>query len=127
MTSKYAPTTTLDQELIYISGANCQTICSASSTTYTDCLTANMLVKVTMTSGSSGGDYTIAADTNGEKVTVAAKSGVSITNSGTGTCACLLDTTGSTIRLITTISSQVLTAGGTCDIPAWKFNIQNPT
>ena len=127
MASKYAPTTTLNQELNYIAGSNYMTVCSASSTVYTDCLTANMLAGVSMTSGSSGGDYTVAADTNGQKVTTNAKSGVSITNSGSATCVCLLETTGSTIRWITTATTQYLTVGGTVDIPAWKVNIKQPT
>ena len=126
MASKYAPTTTLNQELIYIYGSNYMTVCSASSTVYTDCLTANMLAGVSMTSGSSG-DFTLAADTNGQKVTMAAKSGVSITNSGTAVCVALLETTGSTIRWITTCTPQSLTASGTVDIPAFKINIQQPT
>ena len=98
MASKYAPVATLNQELVYLTGCNLMTVCSASSSTYADMYSGSMLASVSMISGSSGGDYTIAADVNGQKVTTNAKSGVSITNSGTAVCVALLETTGSTIR-----------------------------
>lgn len=74
----------------------------------------------------AGGDFTDAnGDTSGRKVTVAAKSGVTIDASGTATHITLDD--GSTLLYVTTCTSQALTSGGTVDFPAWKIEIADPT
>ena len=74
------------------------------------------------------GDYTLAAgDTSGRKVTTTAKNGISITVSGTADHIALANSTNSTLDLITTCTSQALSSGGTVDVLAWKYEIQNPT
>lgn len=100
------------------------TATSAQSTTYTEANATHMLANVTLATG----DFTLAAgDVSGRKVTVAAKSGVSITNSGTATHVALLDVTGTTLKLITTCTSQAISTGGTVDFPTWKWEINQPT
>lgn len=104
--------------------ANKQTVCSAQPTTYAEGNATFMLANVAMASG----DYTLAnGDVSGRKVTMAAKSGVSITNSGTATHVSLVDTVNSALKLVTTCTSQAISVGGTVDIPTWKFEINNPT
>ena len=119
---KYAPDLTLDQELLFISGANFLTICSGSPTTFADCFVNLMLAKVALT----GADFGIANDSLGRKLTVAQKDGFPILNSGTALACCLVETAGSTVRFVTTTTSQPLTAAGTVTSPSWKINIQPP-
>ena len=76
----------------------------------------------------AGGDFTKAAGTpDGRKVTMAAKSGVPIDNSGTAQHIALVVVSTTTLIAVTTCTSQALTAGGTVDVPAWVFNAGAPT
>jgi hypothetical protein len=106
---------------------NCtrQVACSAQPTTYPEAVTTYALADVTMASG----DFTAAnGDTSGRKLTVAAKSGVLIDTSGTATHVALLDVANSKLLLVTTCTSQSLTANGTntVNFPAWKDEIADP-
>lgn len=122
---KQAPDATIDQMLTYIGGANVMHAISAYAMddTYTT-VTTNSLANVSM----AGGDFTNAAgDTSGRKVTVAAKTGASITATGTATHVALVNSTGSTVRYVTTCNSQALTSGGTVNFPSWKVEVLDPT
>jgi hypothetical protein len=123
---KYLPDVTLDKELDYIALSDMQTVCAGSPITFTDCYSGTsgcMLASMLMTSGC----FTIANDTSGRKLTVTAKTGTTISYSGTALAVALIDAAGSTVRAVTTCTSQALTAGGTVDCPSWVFNIQDPT
>lgn len=102
-------------------------LCSAEPTTFTEANVTFMLANVTMATG----DFTLAngdgAGTQPRKVTVAAKSAVSVTNSGTATHVALLDVTNSKVLEVTTCTSQAVTAGNTVNFPAWKIEIAAPT
>lgn len=103
---------------------NKMVVCSAQPTTYTEANATFMLANVAM----AGTDYTLAAgDTSGRKVTTASKTGITITNSGTATHVAIIDTVNAALKLVTTCTSQALSTGGTVDIPAWKWEINNPT
>jgi hypothetical protein len=103
---------------------NKMVVCSAQPTTFAEGNATFMLANVVMASA----DYTLAAgDTSGRKVTTASKTGISITNSGTATHVAIIDTTNSLLKLVTTCTSQALSTGGTVDVPAWKWEINNPT
>lgn len=96
-------------------------VCSAEPTDRANALTLS-LASVAMV----GGDFTKAAgDVSGRKQTVAAKSGVSVTASGTATHIALISAT----RLldVTTCTSQALTSGNTVNIPAWAREIRAPS
>ena len=74
----------------------------------------------------AGGDYTNAnGDTNGRKVTVAQKSGVTVSATGTATHIALID--GSELLYVTTCTSQALTSGNTMTFPAWDVEVADPT
>lgn len=74
----------------------------------------------------AGGDYTNAnGDTSGRKVTVGAKSGVSITATGTCTHLALID--GTELLYVTTVTSKALTNGDTVDMPAWDIELADPS
>lgn len=107
---------------------NCtrQVACSAEPTTYAQANATYALSDVTTASG----DFTIAnGDASGRKVTVGAKSSVLIDTSGTATHIALLDVTNSKLLLVTTCTSQALTANGsnTVNFPAWDSEISDPT
>ncbi|QXQ05509.1 hypothetical protein KX816_14885 [Sphingosinicellaceae bacterium] len=70
-------------------------------------------------------DFTIAAgDISGRKVTVAAKSGLTVTTAGTADHIALLD--GSSLLYVTTCPTQGLPSGGTLSIGTWAVEISSP-
>ena len=96
------------------------TVLSAQPASITDITTTYNLASTSLT----GGDFTLAAgDISGRKSTVAQKSSISITSSGTATHVAIDDGTD---FIVTTCTSQALTSGGTVTIPAWKKEISAP-
>jgi hypothetical protein len=115
--------TVLDGALNIFDNGNVMTACSTQPTTRTEAVTTYMLASTAVTAGT---DYTIAnGDTSGRKATVAAKNGVSVTNSGTALFVAICDAT--TLLAVTTCTSQALTSGNTVNFPAWKLEIADPT
>ena len=101
------------------------TVCTTQPLTYTEAATTYKLADVVMTADT---DYTKAnGDTSGRKVTVAAKSAVPIDTTGTALFVALSISGSSTLKIVTTCTSQALTAGGTVDIPAWDVEFADPT
>jgi hypothetical protein len=98
--------------------------CSTQPTTYTEANVTYALADVTMT----GTDFTAAnGDTSGRKLTVAAKTAVTVDASGTFGHVALLDVSTTKLLYVTTGTSQALTAGNTCDFPAWDIEIADPS
>lgn len=132
---KLAPDAMIDASLAYVAASDKITICEDTPTTYalaTDHADAGgkVLAEHAMTVGDGNGDYTIADDATGNlgrKLTITAQSGISILHSGTATHIALTLAAGTTLRFVTTCTSQALTAGGTVDIPSWKIQIGDPT
>lgn len=125
--AKAAPDAMIDASLDYVAGSDTMCVCSSQPTTEAEAYTTYMLARTAMTPGAGNGDFTKADDTSGRKVTMTAKSGVSITNGGTALHVALVNHAGGTLRYVTTCTSQALTGGGTVDVPAWKINIADPT
>ena len=99
-------------------------VCSAQPTTYAE---ASSTYKLAGQTGLTGGSFTAAAgDTSGRKTTLAAQSAVSITASGTATHVAITSG-GTTLKRVTTCTSQALTSGGTVDIGAHKHELATPT
>ena len=100
-----------------------QTACSAQPTTYLEGNATFALANVTM----ANADFTIAnGDTSGRKVTVAAKTAVPVTVTGTVNHVALLDVTGTVLDYVTTTTAQAVGAGGTIDIGTYKVEIADP-
>lgn len=96
--------------------------CSAQPTTRAEAVTTYALADVAMTPVT---DYTKAdGDTNGRKVTMAAKSSVLVDTSGTATHVAIVDATQ--LLDVTTCTSQALTAGNTVSFPTWKHEVADP-
>ena len=120
--AKAVDNSVLDAALGIIDNAIRMAVCSSQPANYA-AIAAAKLAEATM----APGDFTIAAgDTSGRKVTMAAKSGVAITASGTATHIVLHDN-ASVMQYVTTCTSQALTSGNTVNIPAWKVEIAAPT
>lgn len=123
--AKAVPDAGIDGGLSYTDGADQMSVCNAQPTTYTEAHATFMLAEVAM----AAGDIVIADDASGRKATMGAKSGVVITTSGTGTHIALTKAGDTTLRLVTTCTSQALVANGsnTVDFPSWKQNVQDPS
>ncbi len=113
----------LDGAFDVLDQANLMIACSAEPTTRTEAVTTYALADVAMTVNS---DYTKAnGDTSGRKVTVAAKSTVTVDTTGTATHVALVD--GTRLLYVTTCTSQALTSGNTVNFPAWDIEIADPS
>lgn len=122
--AKQAPDATIDAMFDYIDQCNIMHVCSAEPANYAG-IAAVSLADVALTPDT---DFTKAnGDTSGRKVTIAAKSGVTVDNTGTATHIAIARSTDSTLRYVTTCTSQALTAANTVNIPAWKIEVADPT
>ena len=100
-------------------------VCSTQPTTRTEAITTYMLATTTLVKST---DFIIADDTvspYGRKITTTEKTGVSVTNSGTAAFVAICD--GTNLLIVTTCTSQALTAGNTITIPAFKAQVGDPT
>ena len=121
--AKVIPDAILDAMLDVAEGT-ILTVCSAEPTTYAEATSTYKLADVVIDSG----DYTAAnGDTSGRKNTIAAQTAVPIDSSGTATHVAVSTSGDSTLRLVTTCTSQALTSGGTVDIGAFKQELADPT
>lgn len=123
---KFAPDAMMDAAFDFVDQADVMHACSTldSDPTYAEVLAAS-LADVAMTPNT---DFTKAnGDVSGRKVTVAAKSGVTVDVSGTYNHVALVTVSGTVLRYVTTGTSQALTAGNTCNFPAWDIEIADPT
>lgn len=113
----------LDGAFDVLDQANLMIACSAEPTTRAEAVTTYALADVAMTVDT---DYTKAnGDTSGRKVTVAAKSSVTVDTTGTATHIALVD--GTRLLYVTTCTSQALTASNTVNFPAWDVEIADPS
>jgi len=123
--AKFANDLVMDAAIDYIDQSDEMNVCSSQPTTYTEAITTFSLADVAMTPDT---DYTKAnGDTSGRKVTIAAKSGVTVDASGTATHIALTRAADTSLRYVTTCTSQALTLGNTVNIPAWDIEIADPT
>ena len=112
----------LDAAFDVVDQSNLMIACSAEPTTRAEAVTTYALADVAMTVNP---DYTKAdGDTSGRKVTVAAKSSVTVDTTGTATHVALVD--GTRLLYVTTCTSQALTAANTVNFPAWDIEIADP-
>lgn len=100
-------------------------VCSGQPANFAG-IAAVALADVVLTAGDGNGDYVISnGDVSGRKVRVGAQTGVTIDSSGTATHVSLDD--GTTLQLVTTCTSQALTAAGTVDVPVFDCEFTDPT
>lgn len=119
--AKLCPDARLDAMLDLLEGTE-MVVCSTQPTTYTEAHTTYMLAAVVIDSS----DWTAAnGDTSGRKNTVGAQAGVTITNSGDAQHVAITTTASSRLEVVTTCTTQALTAAGTVDIGAWKLELSD--
>lgn len=103
------------------------TLCSAMPTDYTEATATYMLVQHTLTTGDGMGDYQVAdGETTGRKLTVAQQTDLPIANTGQAQFAAICDTINSKVLLVTTVTPQMLTQGGTVTVPAFAARFPDP-
>lgn len=122
--AKQAPDISIDAYFDFLDQCDRMYVCSGEPANFAG-IAAVTLATATMTPDT---DYTKAnGDVSGRKMTTAVKNGVSVTATGTATHIALGRTTDSTLRYVTTCTSQALTSGNTVNIPAWKVEVADPT
>lgn len=130
---KQAPNNTIDAELDYIAGSNTMHVLSSytGGGTNTDDPYATVVSHSLASQAMVAGDFTKAdgPSGNGRQLTVAAKSGVPVSGAGsqTATHVALVNSTDSSVRYVTTCTSQTLTNGNTVNIPSWVISVADPT
>jgi hypothetical protein len=114
----------LDAALNYIkTGATKMVACSAQPLTFADANSSMKLAEVAM----AAADFTLANGTvSGRRVTVAAKSNITVTTAGTANHVALIDVAGSKLLYVTTAPAQVLASGSTVSFGTWDIEIANP-
>lgn len=119
---KYAHDDVLDALLDEIAdNANLMCICSAQPTTRAEAAATYALATVAL----AAGDKLIADGVTGRKVTIAAKSNVPITGSGSGNHIALVD--NAKLYFVTTNVAQTLATGNLVNIPSWSVTAGDPT
>lgn len=114
----------LDAALDKIATCTHLTFCSSQPANYAG-IAAVTLAAATLTAGDGNGDYVVADDTSGRKVTIGAQTGMTPSANGTVTYAVLDD--GSTLLAATTVTSQAVTTAQTWNSPAFKMAIADPS
>lgn len=125
--AKWANDNVMDAALDYIAKADRLFVCKDQPSDYADAASTEDLATVTLTAGDGNGDYTIADDTSGRKVTIAEQATITVDHTGTATHIALGIAGSSTLVYVTTCTSQALTAGNTVTVPAWKVGIADPS
>lgn len=112
----------IDAALDYYADSDAMTLCSQQPATFAE-VTTYRLATVAM----SAGDFVKANGTpNGRKVTVAAKTDVPVTATGSATHVVLTKASGSVLKYVTTVDAQTVTSGNTVDIGSWAITISDP-
>lgn len=124
--AKSTPDAVLDKFLQEIALSDELFVCSGQPANYAG-IAAVQLATVALTPGDGNGDFVIADDTSGRKVTVQQQAAIDIVTSGTATHI-VLAVGGATdvIKQITTCTSQALVDTGTVTVPAYKIGIADP-
>lgn len=123
--AKFVADSVLDAGLAKIATATRMVACSTQPANFAG-IAAVALADVTMTAGAGNGDYVLAnGDTSGRKLTVQAQSAVPVDANGTFAHVAFDD--GAELLYVTTGTSQVLTAGNTCNFPAFDIEIADPS
>jgi len=118
--AKFATNAMIDGGLDKVATCVNITVCSGQPISFADIATKKLATTTLV-----GGDFTKANGTiSGRKVTVGAKSSVSITATGSADHVVIDDNVSE--YEVTTCTAQGLTVGGTVTIPAWAIEIADP-
>ena len=99
-------------------------VCTTEPLTYNE---AVVTYKLAISTGVLAGDFVIAdGDVSGRKSTIAAQLAVTIDTTGTATHVAITNLAGTLLKVVTTATSQLLTAAGTVDVGTFKVEIADP-
>jgi len=120
--AKYINPLVHDAALDEIATGNLMVVCSAQPTTRTEAVTTYALADVAMV----GGDFTKAAgDVSGRKVTIAAKSDITVDATGDANHVAIVN--ASELLAVTTVTQQTLTSGNTVSVGSWQVEYRDPS
>lgn len=118
--SKYVNPAVLDGALNIVRGATRMVALNGQPADYA-AADAGKLAEAAL----AAGDFALdAGDLPGRKLTIAAKSGLTVAAPGTADHIALLD--GASLLYVTTCPPQALPAGGTVSIGAWAVEVNDP-
>lgn len=122
--AKYLPDAVIDGLLSYLrTQLTGISVCSTQPTTYAE---ATSTYKLADQNGLTSTDLSLGdGDTSGRKVTMKAQSGVTVDTTGTAAHVAWWGSSGSTLLLVTTCTTQALTTGNTVNIPVHDFEIRD--
>ena len=110
-----------DAMLDEIATSTIMTLCSQEPADRTEAVTTYALADVVM----AGGDFTNAdGDTDGRKVTVAAKSSVVVDTAGTGNHVALCDAV--VCMYVTQCTAKLVAVSDQVNFPAWDIEVADP-
>lgn len=119
--AKFANDLVLDALLDKVASSVQMVVTTTQPSTRAAALT-NPLTSVSMASG----DFSKSnGSPNGRKLTVAQKSNIPVTATGSATHVCLVDS--SDLLYVTTVTAQTLTNGNTVTIPSWTITVADPS
>jgi hypothetical protein len=124
------PDATLDLILTELATADRLCLCSQEPTTYTEAVTTYKVAIHTLTPGDGNGDFTIANDTSGRKLTLSEQTPVTLDSTDAITHLALCDTSssGSLLWVTALTSSLDPSYPGTVTVPELKVcNVKDPT
>lgn len=120
--AKWSNDSVMDAALDKIATGTIITVTTQQPTTRTEAVTTYKLAAKTV----SGSAYAKSnGDTSGRKVTIAQQENLTVDTTGTATHIAISD--ASNLLYVTTCTSQLLTAGNTITIPAWKVEFADPS
>ena len=114
----------LDAALDKVATCTNLNFCSSQPANYA-AISGVTLANSTLTAGDGNGDYVIADDTSGRKVTVGVQENMTPTADGTVLWATLDD--GTTLLAVTSVTSQAVTTSQTWNSPAFDIGIADPS
>jgi len=121
----------MDSALANVALSNLCVVLNVAPTVFSDLVDpTKALADVALTPLDGAGDWTIAnGDVSGRKLTLGAQSAVPVDASGVANHVAVgawISSVGA-LKLATTCNSLMLAGGGTVDIPAFKYEITDPT
>ena len=119
----------LDASLEYLLGNGLKlSVCEGEPTTFEHAdsnkgtATGKVLASVVMESG----DYAIADDTSGRKISISEQADMTVDITGDADHVAIVDTVNNNLLYVTTCTQQTLTAANTVTAPLWKISIADP-
>ena len=127
--AKFITDSAFDAQLDYIiNNASTMHVCEGQPADYTEATTAlgtgagKSLASVSL----AGGDFSKGAgSTDGRAVTVAAQSGISVSQSGDADHIAIVDDTGDELLYVTDMTLQAITSGGSVDVAAFSHTARD--